>query len=113
MFSRPDGSIRLLLVEDNPADALIMRDILEHATCPHYHLVDAGTLSEGLAAAEREDFDVVLLDLMLPDAKGLETLRRFLQARPALPIVCVSGINDPQLIRNTMEAGAREFILKQ
>ena len=67
-------SIRVLLVEDNPGDARLLREVVREAEGAHIDLTHVDTLSKALLRLKGEQFDVVMLDLSLPDADGLETL---------------------------------------
>ena len=68
-------SIRVLLIEDNPGDARLVREALNYAESRGIELVHAEKLAEGAALLVRSDFDAILLDLSLPDSQGLNTLR--------------------------------------
>lgn len=103
---------RILLVEDNPGDARLIRETLREAESFPFELA----LADRLAAAEvrlaAEPFDVVLLDLSLPDAHGLETVRRTLAAAPEAPIVVLTGLDDETLAVNAVQAGAQDYLVK-
>jgi CheY-like chemotaxis protein len=67
---------RILLVEDNPGDVRLISEYLNEANGPHFELVFAERLSEGIATLARNKIDLVLLDLNLPDCQGFETFKR-------------------------------------
>ena len=67
--------LRVLLVEDNPGDAELVRKSLTDARGPPFDLVAVDTLDDALEAGRNRPFDVVLLDLNLPDSDGVETVR--------------------------------------
>lgn len=109
MISTP---IELLLVEDNPGDARLVRE----------HLADSGRARIGVRWVERLDMALVelrrspascvLLDLDLPDAHGMEGLVRLLDAVPAIPIVVLTGRRDPALGEIAMQMGAEDYLCK-
>lgn len=111
-----DAALRLLLVEDQPADAAIIRRLLRKQT-PADQVVDvvhAGTLSEAIAALEAEALlHCVLLDLSLPDSRGLETLSRLHTVRSDIPIIVLSGIDDEQTAKAAVALGAHSYLAKQ
>ena len=68
-------SVRILLIEDNPGDALLVREALNDMEPRGFELAHAGQLADGAALLDGGDFDAILLDLSLPDSQGLNTLR--------------------------------------
>ncbi len=103
---------RILLVEDNPGDARLLRETLRDAESFPFELAHAGRLGEAEARLEAEPYDVVLLDLSLPDAHGLETVRRTLQAAPEAPIIVLTGLDDETLAVQAVQAGAQDYLVK-
>jgi PAS domain S-box-containing protein len=104
--------IRVLLVEDNPTDRLLVEDELAHTTGTPFNVVNVEQLSEALARIEVQRFDVVLLDLSLPDSHGFETFVRMHEAQPTMPIVVLSGAADGQLAVQAVQAGAQDYLVK-
>jgi len=103
--------VRVLLIEDSPVDALLVRRHLERATDTLFDQCHIGSLAE-LADAAQPEPDVVLLDLGLPDSDGLETVHRVRVALPSAPIVVLSGHDDDQLAILAVREGARDYLLK-
>lgn len=108
-----DALFRLLLIEDNPADVEIVRTLLAEVCKPRFSISVAITLEDGLQRAKREHFDVGLLDLGLPDASGLDGLKRFLEERPDLPIVVLTVLDDDEIGEQAVFEGAEDFFAKQ
>ena len=104
--------IRVLLVEDNATDALLTRDALEHAVGVRFSLETCQSLGSALAQLKHTEFDVVLLDLNLPDSDGLETFTRLRAAAPRLPVLLLSHRDDDALAMQAMHAGAQDCLLK-
>jgi DNA-binding NarL/FixJ family response regulator len=102
---------RILVVDDHPlmAEALgtAMRT-LDRAT----QVETAGNLKSAIAQATEASFDLCLLDLGLPDCSGLEALERMRQSLPALPVVVVSGSDDPSHVLKALDLGAMGYIPK-
>jgi len=105
-------SISVLLVEDNPGDVRLAREMLRDCGQARYKLVVCGRLAEALEALDQDLFDVALVDLSLPDSSGLETLTRIQHATPQLPIVILSGLADEQVALNAVQLGAQDYIVK-
>ncbi|MFK8053502.1 MAG: response regulator [Woeseiaceae bacterium] len=103
----------ILLVEDNPADVELLKARLSAARASDRFLLDtANTLEAGLESLAKKEYDLVLLDLMLPDSEGLDTFERIFQRKPNTPIVVFSGIAQDALARQLVALGAQDFIEK-
>jgi PAS domain S-box-containing protein len=108
---KPDR-ISALLVEDNPADARLLREAVREAEATHINLTHVTTLESALQRLRDEHFDVVMLDLSLPDAEGLETLVRMHMQAPAVPIVVLTGLDDEALAVRAVREGAQDYLVK-
>ncbi len=108
----PDSVIRVLLIEDNPLHARMLRGFLESLTTPAFPVSWEGSLTSGLNRAAEEDFDVVLLDLVLPDSRGLDTFLRWKANAPQIPVVVLTGLDDMALATRAVENGAQDYLLK-
>jgi two-component system, cell cycle sensor histidine kinase and response regulator CckA len=105
-------TITVLLVEDNPGDARLMREAVREAEGSHIHLVHVDTLGKALARLDQDRFDVVMLDLSLPDAEGLTTLVRTHAHAPSVPIVVLTGLDDEGLAVRAVREGAQDYLVK-
>ena len=101
--------MRVLLVEDNDDDALLIRESLSGTAL---EIDRAERLSTALAQLTLGKFDAVLLDLSLPDAWGLETIRRLRREAGAVPIVVLTGLNDEEIAMRAVEEGAQDYLFK-
>ena len=101
---------RILLVEDNRADARLLAEHLRDAADPRFELTSVETLEAGIAAALYHD--VVLLDLSLPDASGIETVARMHAAVRTLPIIVLTGRRDERIGIEAVAAGAQDYLQK-
>ncbi|MBI2186132.1 MAG: response regulator [Acidobacteria bacterium] len=104
--------IRLLLVEDNPADARLLRELLRELNAPAFDVTCVERLGEAETVLASETFDAVLLDLSLPDARGLESVARAEAAAPATPLIVLTGLDDQNLAVEAVRAGAQEYLVK-
>src|SRR5688572_19535356 len=101
--------MRVLVVEDNPDDALIIEDMLSGTAA---EIDRTSSLSLALEKLTRSDFDVVLLDLVLPDARGPSMIGLVRKQAPGIPIVVLSGLSDENAAIQTMEQGVQDYLIK-
>ena len=102
------------MVEDNPADAGVLRAALSEmaSTDFAFRLVHVGKLSEALELLRDGSFDLILLDLCLPDSSGMETVVRIKQAAPILPVIVVTDLDDEHLAIDAMRNGVQDYWVK-
>ena len=105
-------AIKVLLVEDNPVDALMVRAALDRCANATFTVDSTDRLDAAITKYSSTPADVLLLDLCLPDAQGLETFVRARAALPHLPIVVLSGHDDEQLAIQSVQQGAQDYLLK-
>jgi signal transduction histidine kinase/DNA-binding NarL/FixJ family response regulator len=105
-----------LLVEANPADAghisLVLQPGPLGAGLMPVHVIQRGSVASACAALRSLTVDVVLLDLTLPDSRGLEALHRVRAASPQTPVIVLSGVADQVLALEALRAGAQDYVLK-
>ena len=106
------NKIRALLVEDDLDDVLILKESLAEVSTVRFKLVNANCLSDGLKFAKEQEFDVILLDLNLPDSYGLDTLISMHAHSPQLPIIVLTGLNSEEMAIQTVQAGAQDYLVK-
>jgi two-component system, sensor histidine kinase and response regulator len=104
--------IHVLLIEDNPGDARLLRELLQETGSPPFELVHADRFSEALRRLSEQRFDVVLLDLSLPDAQGLDTISRLGRQAEGTPIVILTGLNDEEIAIRALQQGAQDYLVK-
>ena len=109
--SPDDKLIRILLVEDNAQDARFLRESLKDVG-EDLHVIHAERLCEAVDRLKQDSFDVVLLDLSLPDARGLEGLRGVRQQAPEIAIVVLTGLADDSVALKAVQSGAQDYLLK-
>lgn len=111
MTERP--MVRILLVEDNVGDARLVEILLsESASSADFEVVHCGRLAEALERLEESAFEVVLLDLSLPDSSGLETVSRMRAAAPRTPMVVLSGQDNEEVALQALQGGAQDYLIK-
>lgn len=106
--------LAVLLVEDNPGDAELMAEML------HDEIPDVASfvtrhvtrLADARAELERSLVDVVLLDLSLPDSRGLDSLQTVRSAAPDVPVVVMTGLADDDVALRAVQAGAQDYLVK-
>ena len=104
--------VRILLVEDNPIDARMLREMMRDACSGPFHLEHTDRLSRALATLSSGHYDVVLLDLSLPDIRGLETVSQVHTHSPKVPIVVLTSLDDEALAVKALRAGAQDYLIK-
>jgi len=108
-----DAAISVLLIEDNEADAYLVSESLANSQPPRFKITHRDRLSSGLACLSHESFDLVLVDLSLPDSDGFETFRRVRESSPSIPIVVLTGRDDQDLANKTAREGGQDYLLKR
>lgn len=106
------GSGTILLVEDNPAYIRLVRELLTEAGLAGFELEWADLLEKGLDRLEAGGIDLILLDLLLPDNMGTNTLRVVLENAGDTPVVVLTGIEDDELASQALDLGAVDYLCK-
>lgn len=105
-------SLKILLVEDNPADADFLEIILTDAQEIKWSLVQVEKFQDAIDCLSKDHFDIVLLDLSLPDKQGLITVTTTHEVVPDLPIVVLTGLNDRVTALEALRKGAQDYLVK-
>lgn len=104
--------IKVLLIEDNRGDAFLIQRMLKEVTKTNFKVKHAPKLSQGLEYISNEDYDVILLDLALPDSVGIETFNKTNKSAPELPIIILTGLSDEEFAINAVGEGAQDYLVK-
>jgi len=112
-----DSPYRLLLIEDDPEDAFLVRELLVglasiEGTRRGFEVEQSTRLDEGLDLAQGDGFDLLLLDLELPDSEGHDTIARARAAVPSLPIIVLTERDDEATGYEAVQRGAQDFLSK-
>ncbi len=110
-----EKAIKILLVEDEPADVVLVKRALSKSASARFSFDTevVGRLSHAIEHLHNDVFDVVLLDLGLPDSRGLETVESVYAASPDTPIVVLTGLSDEEVGIQAMQKGAQDYLLKK
>ncbi len=104
--------IKVLVIEDNAQYAEFLEEMLENKSPGAFHTACADCLADGLTYLDANEVDVVLLDLQLPDSRGLDTFESVHAQAPALPIIVLSGLDDEALAVRAVRGGAQDYVVK-
>lgn len=107
-----DEKIDILLIEDNFADARLIDIYLKESYLDNFVLTVADTLEKGLATLKCTKFDIIVIDLSLPDSNGINTFKDVFAAASEKPIIVLTGMEDESVGINTVKLGAQDFLIK-
>lgn len=105
-------SVSTLLVEDNPGDRRLIREMLAEVSGITFDVQYADRLQAAIEYLGQNKVEVILLDLGLPDSQGLETLRKIYAQATELPIVVLTGLNDEMIGVQAVNEGAQDYLIK-
>ena len=105
-------SVKVLLIEDNPGDARLIRELLAEKKGGSFRLECTDRLSAAIERLASGKVDVILLDLGLPDSQGFDTFIKVHNSVPQIPIVILSGLTDEALAAKTVRDGAQDYLVK-
>ena len=108
-----DNSLRVLLIESNAKDARMMQKILQEVKTAAIRLEKAKNLSEGLEFLSKGAVDAVLLDISLPDGRGLDNLIKVQTVARDAPVIVLSDKDDPISESEVISLGAQDFLIKK
>ncbi|MDA0660451.1 MAG: response regulator [Planctomycetota bacterium] len=111
-FVAQNGPVQILLVEDNPSDALLIQANLQRGFDNACEVTIVDRLDQALHLLSRGEFSAVVLDLSLPDSRGVETCVALRLQTPHIPFVVHTGSNDPVLALKTIQQGASDYLVK-
>jgi glutamate dehydrogenase (NAD(P)+) len=107
-----ENRLRVLLFEDIPAQLELLRQLLLQSEHPQIELTTTDTLARGCPLLVKQKFDVILLDLDLPDSQGFETFRRVQAQAPEVPVIVLSDHEDRRAAARAVDAGAQHYLVK-
>ena len=108
----PDTPMKILLIEDNPGDARLIREMLADAGGQGFVIEWVPRLADGLERLNQGEIDLVLLDLGLPDSRGLDTFIKAYAQAPQVPFVVLTGLADETLALSAVRQGAQDYLVK-
>lgn len=104
--------LNILIVEDNPADARLIIEMLKESSDPVCSSSHIGRIDEALRILGNEKFDAVLLDLNLPDSKGFDGLEKIVAQTPDIPIIMLTGLEDENAGIQALQKKAEDYLVK-
>ncbi len=105
-------TVHVLVVEDNTADAILLRQMFHKESTRSFDLVHLKTMSAAVEHLQKGEVDIVLLDLGLPDGHGLDTIRRVKAVAPEVPVIVLTGLDDETLAAKALKEGAQDYLIK-
>ncbi|TAF10485.1 MAG: hybrid sensor histidine kinase/response regulator [Nostocales cyanobacterium] len=106
-------SVKILLIEDNLAEARLLQEFLKQAQSKEFSLVHVQRLRDAFHELNQQNYDVILLDLTLPDSQGLSSLPLLISQAPSTPIVVLTNTNDEELAIEAVREGAQDYLVKR
>ncbi len=107
-----ENIIRILLIEDNPGDARLIEEMLSESGGQSVDLKQAVTLASGLELLASGGFDCVLLDLNLPDGRGIDLYEKVRALAPLTAIVALTGLEDEKVALTLLREGIQDYLNK-
>ena len=104
--------IKVLMIEDNKGDYEIILKLLEKSENTEFELIHSPRLSSGVELLENNSFDVILLDLGLPDSDGLESFNVILKKHPEIPTIILTGLANEETGIQAIKYGAQDYLVK-
>ena len=108
----PEGVVRVLVIEDNAADARYLEEMLGESRAPIFDCTCVDGLTAARAAMLQRSFEVILVDLSLPDCSGLDTVHKIRELAPFTPFIVLTGNKDDRLALQAVQAGAQDYLEK-
>ncbi|MBX2902733.1 MAG: response regulator [Chitinophagales bacterium] len=106
------STLKVLLIEDNPGDAFLMKFYLGESTMPTFETLHAETIKQAYELLEQHTFDIILQDLNLPDSHGVDSIKNLLQKYPGNLVLVLTGLTDEEVGLETVRYGAQDFLVK-
>lgn len=104
--------IKVLVVEDDPEFAAMLRVLLTEAHVGQFDPILVDSLGGALNSLKNSNFDIIILDLFLPDCQGYQTFHQIAETAPDIPIVVVTGLDDRSQAIQTVREGAQDYLVK-
>ena len=104
--------IKVLLIEDNKGDSAIILEMLKESDNAHFEPIHTPRLKAGLLLLENEKFDVILLDLGLPDSEGLKSFKVIIKKNPTIPTIILTGLANEEIGIKAIKYGAQDYLVK-
>ena len=107
------ADVRVLLIEDSAADARLIEEFLKGTPLYQFRLTHVERLQEALQRLQTTRYEVILLDLTLPDSAGLVSLEQLLTSAPSIPVLVLTNNNNPEIAIEAVRRGAQDYLIKR
>ncbi len=107
-----DKLIKVLLIEDNDADIYLITNMLNPTKKIYFQIINCKTLNDGIRQLNNDDFNVILLDLGLPDSQGIDTFIKLYEQEKKIPIIILTGLEDEENAIHAIQNGAQDYLIK-
>lgn len=107
-----ENALKVLLIEDNPGDAFLMKFYLGESTAPVFETLHAETIKQAYELLGQNTFDIILQDLNLPDSHGIDSIKNLLEKFPGNLVLVLTGLTDEEVGLETVRYGAQDFLVK-
>src|SRR5271169_1922599 len=107
-----NNNIHVLAIEDDPDDAELIRKMLEKVREPSFTFFQAPRLREGLQLLREDSFDIVLVDLKLPDSEGMNSVLEIREQSPTIPIIVLTGLDDDEIALKALHLDVQDYLTK-
>jgi len=107
-----EQELKVLLLEDNPGDAFLIKFYLGESTSPAFQVSHAETVKGALDLLANNTFDIIISDMNLPDSFGVETIKQILSNYPGNLVIVLTGLTDEEVGLETVRYGAQDFLVK-
>ena len=104
---------KILLIEDNLAEARLLQEFIKLTKSQKFSLCHVQRLGEGINKLDSEQYDVILLDLTLPDSEGLSSIPKLIEKDPSISIIVLTNTNDEELALEAVKQGAQDYLVKR
>lgn len=108
----PKTAYSVLIIEDNPADQVLLEENLKSTNLSIDHITTADTIAEAMEILNEHSFSIIFLDLFLPDSSGLETVTQLVELYYKTPVIISSGLSDTEIAVKAISMGAQDFLIK-
>lgn len=108
---KKEPALRILIVEDNPGDYFLVGEYLKEGPWA-LSVSHARNLAEAMVLADTQEFDIILLDLTLPDSTGMDSVQAILPLQPTIPVIVLTGMEDEQFGVDSLSMGAQDYLVK-
>lgn len=110
-MAAPD-ELKVLLLEDNPGDAFLIKFYLSESSAPVFNVMHAETVKAALDMLAENKFDIIISDMNLPDSFGVDTIKSLLSKYPGNLLIVLTGLTDEEVGLETVRYGAQDFLVK-